>query len=95
MVHQPASSLLGMESLTIVNKKVFNRVLCERRLMAACTLGTLVGVVLLLISAGTCSWAIVEVAAPHNLTEKLFLGIWGEWQVLYNESRELEGRRHC
>ncbi len=87
-----AKTLLEMEEVTVVNTRRYQKIVCQRRCMAAATIGTVLSVILFIIAISTTMWAIVEIRMPRkNSTVTVYLGIWGEWRTDKNRTGTTSG----
>jgi len=77
-----ASLRVDMEGLNVLNKRTFQRVLWERRIMFFAMVVCLSCILLFVIAVATTSWAIFDLFEERlNVTLCLHLGIWGEWRT--------------
>lgn len=77
MATEVTRQLVDLEGYQVINKKTYNRVLLERRLMFGATGLTVVGILFFIISFSTSNWARVDIQSPGNTSIRLHLGIWG------------------
>ena len=84
---------MDCRSSRVINVHEYKRVLRQRRMMAAATMGTMLGIVLLIVAILCPNWATIDFVNKREEHVNVQLGVWGEYRTV-NTSKRVEWISH-
>ncbi|KAF7635777.1 hypothetical protein Mgra_00004869 [Meloidogyne graminicola] len=90
---QNAEKTVDCKDTQVINVHEYKRVLRQRRIMAAATVGTLFGIIIYIIAILCPCWATIDFTNKRQEHVNVQLGVWGEYRSV-NTSKKVEWISH-
>uniref|UniRef100_A0A1I8BEN2 Col_cuticle_N domain-containing protein n=1 Tax=Meloidogyne hapla TaxID=6305 RepID=A0A1I8BEN2_MELHA len=82
-----AEKTVECKNSQVINVHEYKRVLRQRRIMAAATVGTMLGIVIYIIAILCPSWATIDFTNKRQEHVNVQLGVWGEYRSVNTSKR--------
>ncbi|CAK5108458.1 unnamed protein product [Meloidogyne enterolobii] len=88
-----AEKTVECKNSQVINLHEYKRVLRQRRIMAAATVGTMLGIIIYIIAILSPNWATIDFTNKRQEHVNVQLGVWGEYRSV-NTSKRVEWISH-
>uniref|UniRef100_A0A914KQT2 Uncharacterized protein n=1 Tax=Meloidogyne incognita TaxID=6306 RepID=A0A914KQT2_MELIC len=88
-----AEKTVDCKDSQVINLHEYKRVLRQRRIMAAATVGTMLGIIIYIIAILSPNWATIDFTNKRQEHVNVQLGVWGEYRSV-NTSKRVEWISH-